>query len=62
VQTKPKYCGLIRGGHKITVVENVSEQTTVVQVKATLERQQCGIKAKGLNAMFGRTLMAIIRR
>jgi hypothetical protein len=30
VQTKPKYAGLIRGGHKIFAVENVSEDTTVV--------------------------------
>jgi hypothetical protein len=58
VQTKPKYGGLIRGGHKIFAVENVSEDTTVVQVKDTLERQKCGIKATGMNIMCGRTLMA----
>jgi hypothetical protein len=59
VQTKPKSGdGLIRGGHKIFAVENVSEDTTVVQVKDTLERQKCGIKATGMNMMCGRTLMA----
>jgi hypothetical protein len=58
VQTKLKYGKLIRGGHKIIAVENVSEHTTVVQVKDVLERQKCGIKATGMSMMCGRTLMA----
>jgi hypothetical protein len=58
VQTKLKYGGLIRGGHKIIAVENVSEHTTVVQAKDTLKRQKCGIKATGINMRCGRTLMA----
>lgn len=57
VQTKPKYGGLVGGGHKIFTLEPVSEKTTVVQVKDMLERKGCGIKATSMNMMCGRTLM-----
>jgi hypothetical protein len=56
-QTKPKYSGLVAGGHKIFVVEDVNVNTTVVQVKDILERKGCGIKATGMNMMYGTKLM-----
>jgi len=56
VQTKPKYGGIVAGGHK-TFALRVTPATTVVQVKDMLERQRCGIKATSMNLMSGRTLM-----
>ena len=56
VQTKPKYGGIVAGGHK-TFALRVTPATTVVQVKDMLERQRCGIKATSMNLMAGRTLM-----
>jgi hypothetical protein len=57
VQTKPKYDGLVAGGHKMFVVEEVGVNTTVVQIKDILERKGCGINATGMNMMHGTKLM-----
>jgi hypothetical protein len=56
VQTKPKF-GFIGGGHKTFILDDVTADTKVVQVKDMLERKECGIKATRMNLMHGRRLM-----
>jgi len=56
VQTKPNRWG-VGGGHKPYTLDKVTNDTTVVEVKDILEKNGCGIKATGMNLMFGRTLM-----
>jgi hypothetical protein len=57
IETKAIFGGYVGGGHKNFVVGPVDGNTKAGQVKDSLERQGCGIKATAMNLMHGRTLM-----